>query len=325
MRTRMLLLSLLVALVASGCFRVHLDVEVNDDGSGRVAGLAALNVKAVEGFAGALAGDQGADELCAQFEEDQGLNDPSIDQAKPYNADGWCGVEFSDTFAADEFDQAVSQIATDGAVLRRDGDGWYFELPLNTDEMSGDLSDGSAFPGFGDLLGDAEYIVRVKLPGKQVDYNADFIDNQGFAVWEIDITNPPTEPLRLRTEPGETIIGSKAAPGTRGDGGGGNTLVVVLVVVALLAAVGLGAWFVLQRKGSTAHGAPAPPTDLVPPGDPLVPLDSGPVPAVSHLPPPPVADATGRPVDLSGTSTADVLPEPQVPPTDGAGADPSGS
>ncbi len=312
MRTRVLLLMAAIALIASGCFKAEFTIDVNDDGSGTVEGITALNFEAVSGLLEGFGEDAGftEDDICNDFDTGD-LSD--LDDTRPYNEDGFCGVQFSSSFTADEFSGVAAALGDgsgDDAVLRQEPDGgWFFELQLDASDFS--TEDAAGLPGFEDILGDAEYIMRVRLPGRQVDHNGD-INADGFVVWDVDITNPPSS-LFVRTEPGERITGSAQVGG--GDDGGGNTVVVIIIVVAVLAALGLAAFFLMRNRGgnedppasgiaATVPGGGAP---TMPPVDPNA-------PATNAAPP---VDATRQMPVADMPTTADM---PQAPAPEPAGA-----
>ncbi|NND76352.1 MAG: hypothetical protein HKN44_15245, partial [Ilumatobacter sp.] len=239
----------LLVIALSGCFKINLDVDVNDDGSGTVSGLVALDTNAAAELA-SLFEEEGAEaptreELCQEFLTDTDVPEGSTTEA--YEDGKFCGVRFSQEFAAGELDQVLSEsLAGDGTGdfdIRRDGDGWRFEATFD-DTATGDAE---FFPD--ELFSDAEFVVRIKLPGRQVEHNADSIDENGAMVWNVNLFNPG-EPLMARTEPGTPITGSG------GDGGSSAALIIVLVLVVLaLAAVGYWWW----RKQSTGGTEPAEP------------------------------------------------------------------
>ncbi len=286
-----MLLVTAAALLASGCFKVNMTVDVNEDGSGSVEGLTAFNFEAIEGLLGDME-DLGAgeDEICGDVEGQFGVNQQDVDTFEAFNEDGFCGVRFSSTFAAGDLNSALGGIDSGDATLLREGDGWYFELPLDVEDLGADES----IPGIGNLLGDAEYLVRVRLPGRQVEHNGE-IDAEGFVVWDIDISNPP-ESIFLRTEPGETETGTASFGGD--DGGGGSAVKVILIVVAVLAALGLVAWLLMRNRDDGSDEAPA----------------SG---IAATVPGPPVGDGQAAPMTPPVDPTA-VMEQPQgdfSPPT----------
>lgn len=280
MRTRLLILMAAIAVIASGCFRANFTVDVNDDGSGTVSGLVAFNPDALGDLAEAFGDDTGGvgdEDLCAQLDAESGIDTDGFEDVRPYNEDGFCGTEFSGTFAPGEFSSAASGLSDGGdATLRQEPDGgWFFEIPFD----DSDVSTEGLPPGFEDIFDGAEYVVRVRLPGRQVEHNGE-IDPEGFVVWDIDLTNPPST-LFLRTEPGERLTGTASVGG---DDGGGSGLTVILIVVAVLAALGLAAWFLMRNRGGN-DDAPASGVAATVPGAPTAPPVDPTAPATAATPP----------------------------------------
>lgn len=266
-RLRILALSAAVMLLASACIKVNLAIEVNDDGSATIEGISALNTNALEDFAEAFGEEQ---DLCAEFANDSGIDTEEFDEVSPYNEGGLCGVQFKDIVSAEEIAASEELPGGDGAILRRDGQGWYFELPLDSADLTGDLGGAGDIPGLGNVFEDAEFEVRVKLPGRQVEHNGDSIDGDGFVVWDVDLLNPPGR-LFLRTEPGETITGG---------GGGGGAGTILAIIFAALIVLGLAAFFISRRKSAgDAAAPPAPGVTPAPAGEwaapATPPVDSG--------------------------------------------------
>lgn len=326
MNKRLILLVGATVLVASACVKINLDIEVFEDGSAEISGIIALNADAVqeiaesfgEGFGEAdLIGSR--DELCSEFIDDADLGDDqtfSEMETKPYDEDGFCGIEFSGKLAPD---QVIAQMGglTGGqdGTLRRDGDGWFFELPLEAEGLGTEGLEGAEdFIDIDELFGGAEYIVKVKLPGVQVEHNGDYINEDGAVVWEIELLAPPSR-LFLRTEAGETITGN--TPG----GTGGSTGLIIVIVVAALAALGAGAYFLTRNKTEAAvavPGVPAPPLDHAPGAQPPVaapevrdfaapPQSTQPEPG-----PAPAPDPAPAPESSPETSPSDKAADPQV-------------
>lgn len=256
------LLVLALGLVGAGCFKADMAVRVEEDGSGEIGWLIALDTEAALGLGSAFATDDvpelSVDEACADFRDQQEVPEGAV--VVPYDEDGFCGLRYSVQFDAGGFEQALADSDTEvGTVeLSSENGGWYFELS-DTGGMTGDLDTGDEFGAA--LLDDAEFTIRVFLPGRLVDHNATYIDGDGNAVWEIDLQGSTTR-LFARTEPGETIRGSG---GDDGSSGGGSSVALVLIVGAVLL-VGVAVVIFVRRRQ-----APAPPSD----------------PSASNLPPPP--------------------------------------
>ena len=256
MTTRLLLIATAAALLASACVKVDMRIEVADDGSAEISGVLAMNVEAITKLAEDFGDAESMgtrDELCAEFTADQDLSDVGEMTTAAYDEDGFCGVEFNGQLSSEQVASEMGAVSGSDIVLTRDGDNWFFEMEL-TDAALGteDLDEAGDLFDVEDLFGEAEYVIRVKLPGKQVEHNGDFIEGDGTVGWDIDILNPPTS-LFLRTEPGEPETGGGLSGGD--DGGGGNTGLVIAIVVLALIAIGLAAYFVTRNKNANQSGA----------------------------------------------------------------------
>lgn len=321
MRTRLVLLMAAMAIIASGCFKVNFTIDVNEDGSGTLEGLTAVNFETVGTLFGDLgedAGDlAGADQICNDFAGESGIDTSEFSSATPYRDGDFCGVEFSETFAPGQFTTAASALGDGGgdAILRQESDGgWYFEAPFDADSLGG----GDVPPGFDDIFDGAEYIFRVRLPGRQVDHNGE-IDPEGYVIWDVDITNPP-ERLFLRTEPGERITGNASAGGDDG----GSALTVILIVIAVLAALGLAAWFLMRNRNDDqdppASGVAATIPGGAPSGPPVDPsMPTGGAADGGWAPPStadiaPLADPTPVAPTPDATPVAEPAPQPVAEP-----------
>lgn len=246
MKLRTLPLILIVMLVASACIKVNMNIEVDDDGSASIDGISAVNAEAFGELAGAFG--EGGDDICAQFSaDDTGINTDDFQDVEPYDEDGFCGVRFSDSLTAEEV-EAQGIPGDDSATIRRDGEGWFFELPFQADDF--DTGDIDGLPGADALFGEAEFLVRVKLPGRQVEHNGDSIDGDGFVVWDVDVANPPDR-LFLRTEPGDPIT----------SGGGSSVGLILGIIFLVLIGLGIAAYF-LMRKGAKTDLATAAPASV---------------------------------------------------------------
>jgi hypothetical protein len=270
-KLKVLLLVAALVVVSAGCLRTEIDIDVSDDGSVQYGGVFAIDPEAIgqleelfgeldEGAEGGE-GIPGRDQICDEFLTEQGFDEmPSgegVDaNVEPYDEDGFCGVRFQVTADAASANEALAGVGGGQDLILREepGGGWYFELPLGD---LGDAGDVAEFPGFGDFFDGASFVVRVKLPGTQIDHNADEIASDGTMIWNVDLLNPPGTSLFVQTEPGDPITGD-ADPeggGVGDDGGGSNTLLIVVLVVLALAAIAAALWW-FSRKKSSAGDAP---------------------------------------------------------------------
>jgi hypothetical protein len=294
-RARLLLPLLVLAFVATGCFRQDLGVTVNDDGSGSVSMLVAFNPEAMSQFtdelgeaAGEMPEDPCADIESSASEDASGLPDGA--SVEPYREGDFCGVILTAGFeSVDELDETLGTLFSNtesqglasfqSFTIEQDGDGWVFEaVPLDTGSETGGMDTGM----FEDMLDGASNVVRVKLPGRQVDHNADRIDGDGTLIWNLDVLGD-TRTLQARTEPGDPItdevltdagedVGGEigSADGAGGDDDGGSSVVWIVLGVLVVAAAVVG--FVLWQRnkskatpamagGPVATGPPLQPTD----------------------------------------------------------------
>ena len=275
-RFRLIALTAFAAVVLTGCFRVHVDVEVREDGSGRVSVLSAIDRTAMGNFGsfedGGALGDP-CEEMLADARSSATSDGVTVE---PYEDGDFCGAEITVEFeAGDDVSRSIAEamagvndddlgVGSGDMTIRRDGDGWLFES-LNMDNAGGSEMGGEDMSAFADqLLEGAEMSMRIKLPGRQIEHNADRIESDGTMVWELDLAGEKRDRFFLRTEPGETITGSS-------DGGGGKTLLIVAAVVVLAGLIGFFVWRQTRRpSGGTpeATGFATPPEAMVPAGPP---------------------------------------------------------
>lgn len=235
----------LLALVVAGCFRAETNIEVNDDGSGTVGFLVAMDLETMEGIADAFEDfeDEFEDEF--EFEEDEedfdfgpGEN-PFLEEfedaelppgttIEPYEEDGWVGVWVRVPFQsegdvaqtlADLFEVVGDEedpLGTEGFEsfrLERQGDLWIFEAELTPDEDSEFASDDPAEAAFLQaFFPDEPYVFSIKLPGGVVDHNADRVADDGTLIWVLDIF--ATESRQISATADRTAAPGAEAPET---------------------------------------------------------------------------------------------------------------
>ena len=254
------LLALLAgAVVLSGCARIEIGIHVNEDGSGEISLLSALDTRFLD--AAAAAGDTGMEDPFSDLDE---ADLPPGATVEEYDQDGFRGVRARFPFAASEdikrtIDAALSDAGDDptGAAagldqlferfdLRRDGDGWRFDavaVPLFMGALPGDGGDALGGDALGGemaelMLEGFEFTIRIELPGEIVEHNADAVED-GALVWSLDpLSEEPRALLALTS------------------GGGDGTILHVttgVVVALLIAAITAAIW--LRSRRSNAAGA----------------------------------------------------------------------
>lgn len=278
----------LLVILLSGCFKIDFKIFIEDDGSGNMEGLVAVDAGAFASLGG-LFEEEGAEppsreEICGDFISDTDV--PEGATTEPYEEGDFCGIRFTQTFTADEMQQALNDSFQDEGgefVIERDGEGWRFQADLGDQATEG----AEFFPT--DLFSDSEFVIRVRLPGRQVEHNADRIESDGTMVWDVDLFNPGP-PLMARTEPGDPITGGG------GDDDGSNTLLIIVLIVVVVALAAAAIWWWRKRSAAPAAGAATSAqvgaADTTTPGDgpPMTPPPAGgPPPAPPTMPsdPPP--------------------------------------
>lgn len=224
------LLAAVFALAASACVKYETTINVNDDGSGFMDVLVAVDAGAFEDLAGLMGGfdfddefddefDDGfgggfpsREEICADFRDEMTEVGPGV-TVENYDDGTFCGTRIRTEFgpgddAAATLDSVFGN-GDDDLILRQEPDGgWRFELVFDPDEAGLGVDDELP-PGFGDdLMRDASISFDVRLPGRPVDHNATEVDGNRFR-WELSLTSPQSR-LFAVTEPGEPDSGSSA-------------------------------------------------------------------------------------------------------------------
>ena len=195
---RTALLFALCSIALTGCFRVELAIKVNEDGSGVISTLLAIEDQFVDALSdlGGLSGDSADIEnsLGTLFEDA-----PPNAVVEEYSEDGFTGqrmtIEVPDIVQGLQNPQIFGEAAesTEGGEfnLEREGDGWRFTATLPPTDL-GDAGEDSLLgidPSA--LLESASYTIRLALPGEVTDHNADRVEDDEL-VWDIDLT--ATEP-----------------------------------------------------------------------------------------------------------------------------------
>jgi hypothetical protein len=246
--------ALAMLLLMSSCIKFEGAIKIEDDGSGTVDFLTALNADALTSVLGDFdeADLGGSTEMCDGFTSD--LGDPAdLPQGAvitPYDEDGFCGsrVQFALSPSLDHSSEIQSLLDNESARLYKEGDNWFFESDFDADEITSEAA-GAPDEVAAALFDEASFRLSVDLPGRAVDggSNATEIGSDGRFTWDIDILNPPTR-LFAQTEPGSG----------GGSSGGGVSPVIIGVIVAALLGAGALAWFVNKRNSDPGgHGSAA--------------------------------------------------------------------
>jgi hypothetical protein len=328
-RKKLLILMTLVAMLTAGCIQADLKIDVKEDGSGTYSAVFAVNADLFKQLGGLSALDPKADpadantDICQQTIDEAKDDNPSGAKIEPYKKGDFCGYRITDSFAnIDEARDLLSAGTSTGGsslenvTLEKKGTGWAFDAEWNPSDTGGSTSGADAAMTKKFLQG-FSFVVRMKLPGGQVEQNADLIENDGTMVWNLDPTSArslkarteagaPQVKAGAKTDAGKNINASAASSsGSSGsssgdDGGSSKTwlyVVIALVVLAVIAAV------VLMKRNKPKSVPPM----VGMPGGPMVP-DQMSAPPVSGTPAgPSQAPMMAPPVAAASVATA---PEP---------------
>jgi hypothetical protein len=338
------------ALILTGCYRSDVQVVVNDDGSGTISAVFAVNPKAYADLAKQFGGASGAeglgDDPCKELRDDAQSGDlPNGSRVDQYKDGDFCGVKLTAPFkAGDDVTQSISEAlggvenagsgGFDSFTIQKSGNGWKFEAKPSAAAAGSTAGlDTSTFRQF---FNGASSVVRIKLPGRQVENNADRIDGDGTMIWNLDLFGD-TRTLSARTEPGEPIrnqvktdagkkvagaLGGSSATGSASsdDGGGSKTWLIIVAVLVVLAAI--GGYFLWKRNkvqaapaGLTGVGGVPGTPPYTPPSAPYTP------PATTYTPPAPIPPAEPvapvQPVAPAAPEAQPAAAAPSTPSADG--------
>ena len=258
---------LLITLLAAGCIKVEGDIKVEDDGSGNVDLVTALDVSAFTDIMTTFgAGDDslslegfGEEEVCSEFEADAVSDVPENATVSAYNEDGFCGARIQyELPASTDHSALMTEVFDAETTLFKDGENWVFDTMLDTGDVTGEAED-SGLP-LETIFGNASFKVVMDLPGTPVDgqHNADEATGDGKFTWNIDLLNPPDR-LFAQTEPGS--------------GGGGGGFLKFLIPLLLIGLLGLALFAFLRGRKSSGDVAAGgldgviPPSGTMPVGD----------------------------------------------------------
>lgn len=245
------------ALLLSSCYRSDFGVTVNDDGSGQVDIVLAVDPERLQQLAEQFGEDTGlGDDPCAEIRSESETADglPEGAEIEPYDEDGFCGVHVTAPFEAgtdissfvlDDLaigSEADSPVVFDSFVIERDGEGWRFDATTGASSDTGGLDPGIVQQ----FLEDASNTVRVKLPGKVIENDADRTED-GHLVWDLDLLGS------------SRTLHALTGPGGGGDDSGQSVWLWVALAAAAVVAVVVGV-LLWRRSHSRTPPRPTSPT-----------------------------------------------------------------
>ncbi|MDE2990073.1 MAG: hypothetical protein OXU21_03260 [Chloroflexota bacterium] len=188
------LLTALCAIVLTGCIRVEMSFTVDEDGSGAVEMVVAVDESLL------TAADESPDDMLGDVDD---LPPGAVVDA--YREDGFVGqritVPVADMeLAAESLGGADDMTDAVDFGFVREGDGWRFTMdaPPLGEELAGENGDFTAGMTAA-IVNTAEFRVRVSLPGEITEHNADRIEN-GVLVWELDFLDTEPRTLSARSQ-----------------------------------------------------------------------------------------------------------------------------
>ena len=224
----------------SGCIKVNLDINVNEDGSGTYGGEFAISKVFAENFS---EGDQSAscDEILDSNDNELGpLSDlPPDAEIEFFEDDSWCGYNFTASFldlgAVLEEDDGFPITEVEGiATFRLPADDLFGDVTGEADQAGEDIDSAMLLKALG--IPEPEFVISVTIAGEILEQNADQVRGSTL-IWDFNILDPQPgfEPYAVV----DTTVSSSGSSGTSGG------LIALIVIAALVSLTLLG---VLQKR-----------------------------------------------------------------------------
>ena len=238
-RVPAMILSAGLLLLVSGCIKVNLEINVNEDGSGTYGGEFAISKVFAENFSEE---DQSSscDEILESDDNELGpLSDlPPDAEVDFFEDDSWCGytftASFSDFGAVTEEDDGFPITEDEGiATFRLPADDLFGDVTGEADQ-SEDIDPTMLLKALG--IPKPEFVISVSIAGEILEQNADEVRGSTL-IWNFNILDP-----RPGFEPYAVVDTTVASSGSSGMSGG---LIALIVIAALGSLILLG---VLQRR-----------------------------------------------------------------------------
>ena len=238
-RVPAMILSAGLLLLMSGCIKVNLEINVNEDGSGTYGGEFAISKVFAENFSEE---DQSSscDEILESDDNELGpLSDlPPDAEVDFFEDDSWCGYNFTASFsdfgAVAEEDDGFPITEDEGiATFRLPADDLFGDVTGEADQ-SEDIDPTMLLKALG--IPKPEFVISVSIAGEILEQNADEVRGSTL-IWNFNILDP-----RPGFEPYAVVDTTVASSGSSGMSGG---LIALIVIAALGSLILLG---ILQRR-----------------------------------------------------------------------------
>ena len=238
-RVPAMILSAGLLLLVSGCIKVNLEINVNEDGSGTYGGEFAISKVFAENFSEE---DQSSscDEILESDDNELGpLSDlPPDAEVDFFEDDSWCGYNFTASFsdfgAVAEEDDGFPITEDEGiATFRLPADDLFGDVTGEADQ-SEDIDPTMLLKALG--IPKPEFVISVSIAGEILEQNADEVRGSTL-IWNFNILDP-----RPDFEPYAVVDTTVASSGSSGTSGG---LIALIIIAALASLILLG---ILQRR-----------------------------------------------------------------------------
>ena len=229
-----------ILLLMSGCIKVNLYINVNEDGSGTYGGEFAISKVFAENFS---EGDQSAscDEILDSNDNELGpLSDlPPDAEIEFFEDDSWCGYNFTASFldlgAVLEEDDGFPITEVEGiATFRLPADDLFGDVTGEADQAGEDIDSAMLLKALG--IPEPEFVISVTIAGEILEQNADEVRGSTL-IWNFNILDP-----QPGFEPYAVVDTNVSSSGSSGTSGG---LIALIVIAALVSLTLLG---VLQKR-----------------------------------------------------------------------------
>ena len=241
-RVPAMILSAGLLLLVSGCIKVNLEINVNEDGSGTYGGEFAISKVFAENFSEE---DQSSscDEILESDDNELGpLSDlPPDAEVDFFEDDSWCGYNFTASFsdfgAVAEEDDGFPITEDEGiATFRLPADDLFGDVTGEADQ-SEDIDPTMLLKALG--IPKPEFVISVSIAGEILEQNADEVRGSTL-IWNFNILDP-----RPGFEPYAVVDTTVSSAGSSGTSGG---LIALIIIAALASLTLLG---VLQKRFGT--------------------------------------------------------------------------
>ena len=201
----------LLSVLASSCYSLDANVVVNEDGTGSFVVEYIVDKDTSE--ASLLAGD-----LVAACDAVQVMQNaaPAGAVFTPLESSSQCGARLEMEFASEA--ELVQGMATISERSRFSGFGHFPDIAVNRGAEEGTWNFMAQFKpplptnletqtDFRNEVSQGRFTLAVDLPGRQVEHNADRIDENGVMIFEINPLVDASGQMFVQTEPGPKIVG----------------------------------------------------------------------------------------------------------------------